>query len=109
MANGYNPQDHRHTPLDHAQVPRRRQGCPISLRLGVADQRWRPNLLPLLHDDLGPPCTSCGRRFRTDNEGRTRKAAHMDWHFYIRQRLAEAKRESQQRSWYVGEADWKHF
>lgn len=68
--------------------------------------RYRPHLVPLLYDDLGPPCTQCGRRFRTDDEGRRRKTAHMDWHFRVHQRIAEAEKRGQHRSWYVGADDW---
>jgi pre-mRNA cleavage complex 2 protein Pcf11 len=68
--------------------------------------RFRPHLLPLLYDDLGPPCTQCGRRFKTDDEGKSRKTAHMDWHFRVHQRIVEAEKRGQHRSWYVDAADW---
>ncbi|OIW27562.1 hypothetical protein CONLIGDRAFT_633920 [Coniochaeta ligniaria NRRL 30616] len=70
------------------------------------NQRYRPHLVPLLYDDLGPPCTQCGRRFRTDEEGRRKKTAHMDWHFRVHQRIAEAEKRGQHRSWYVDADDW---
>lgn len=54
-----------------------------------------------MYDDLGPPCAQCGRRFRTDEEGRAKKTAHMDWHFRIHQRIVEAEKRGQHRSWYV--------
>ena len=69
-------------------------------------KQFRPHLLPLLYDDLGPPCTQCGRRFRTDDAGRAAKTAHMDWHFRVHQRIVEAERRGQHRSWYVDQADW---
>ncbi|KAB5585878.1 hypothetical protein GE09DRAFT_42926 [Coniochaeta sp. 2T2.1] len=70
-------------------------------------KKFRPHLIPLLHDDLGPPCTQCGRRFRTDTDaGRRKKTAHMDWHFRVHQRIAEAEKRGQHRSWYVDADDW---
>ncbi|KAK4186088.1 protein PCF11 [Podospora australis] len=67
---------------------------------------YRPHLAPLILDALGPPCTQCGRRFRTDEQGRRKKTAHMDWHFRVHQRVAEAERRGQHRSWFVDEMDW---
>ncbi|OAA66469.1 mRNA cleavage factor complex component [Niveomyces insectorum RCEF 264] len=52
--------------------------------------------------------SGCGRRFRTDDAGRAAKTAHMDWHFRVHQRIAEAEKRGQHRSWYVDQADWIH-
>ncbi|CAK7198933.1 mRNA 3' end processing factor [Sporothrix eucalyptigena] len=71
-------------------------------------KQFRPHLLPLMYDNLGPPCTQCGRRFRTDDAGRAAKTAHMDWHFRVHQRIVEAEKRGQHRSWYVDQADWIH-
>lgn len=60
-------------------------------------------MIAQLHEDLGPPCTQCGRRFKTDEEGRRKKTAHMDWHFRVHQRITEAEKRGQHRSWYVDE------
>lgn len=68
--------------------------------------RFRPDVINKLYDDLGPPCTQCGRRFRTDEEGRKKKTAHMDWHFKVHQRSAEAEKRGTHRSWYVDLQDW---
>ncbi|CAM1509311.1 Fc.00g030500.m01.CDS01 [Cosmosporella sp. VM-42] len=65
-----------------------------------------PKLLSGLYDDLGPPCSQCGRRFRTDEEGRKKKTAHMDWHFRVHQRSNEAEKRGMHRSWYVDQRDW---
>jgi pre-mRNA cleavage complex 2 protein Pcf11 len=59
-----------------------------------------------LHENLGPACTQCGRRFRTDEEGRRKKTAHMDWHFRVHQRIAEYEKRGQYRSPFVDEIDW---
>ncbi|KAJ4307132.1 mRNA 3' end processing factor [Collariella sp. IMI 366227] len=64
---------------------------------------FRPYLIPQLYEDLGPPCTQCGRRFKTDDEGRRKKTAHMDWHFRVHQRMTDAEKRGQHRSWYVDE------
>ncbi|GAB1312995.1 mRNA 3' end processing factor [Madurella fahalii] len=78
-----------------------------SLQLKPASLKiFRPHLIAQLHEDLGPPCTQCGRRFKTDEEGRRKKTAHMDWHFRVHQRITEAEKRGQHRSWYVDELDW---
>ncbi|KAK3397216.1 hypothetical protein B0T20DRAFT_252128 [Sordaria brevicollis] len=65
-----------------------------------------PHFINRLHEDLGPPCTQCGRRFGTDDEGRRKKTAHMDWHFRVHQRVTDAERRGQHRSWWVEQSDW---
>ncbi|KAH7149857.1 hypothetical protein B0J13DRAFT_522938 [Dactylonectria estremocensis] len=69
-------------------------------------QPFHPSLLSRLYDELGPPCTQCGRRFKTDAEGRKKKTAHMDWHFRVHQRSNEAEKRGTHRSWYVDQHDW---
>ncbi|KAF4465149.1 mRNA cleavage factor complex component Pcf11 [Fusarium albosuccineum] len=69
-------------------------------------QPVHPSLIAQLYDDLGPPCTQCGRRFRTDEEGRKKKTAHMDWHFRVHQRTTEAEKRGMHRSWYVDQREW---
>jgi len=71
------------------------------MRLLTMSARFRPHLLPLIYEELGPPCTQCGRRFKTDEEGKKKKTAHMDWHFRVHQRIAEAEKRGQHRSWYL--------
>ncbi|KAI9647520.1 mRNA 3' end processing factor [Ciborinia camelliae] len=73
---------------------------PASLKM------FRPHLISSLYENLGAPCTQCGRRFQSDAEGRKKKTAHMDWHFRVHQRMAEAEKRGQHRSWYVDELDW---
>lgn len=68
--------------------------------------RFRPHLVPLLFESLGTQCTQCGRRFKNDAEGKTKKTAHMDWHFKVNQRIAEADKAGQNRGWLVDEQDW---
>ncbi|KAK4146521.1 uncharacterized protein C8A04DRAFT_34975 [Dichotomopilus funicola] len=76
-------------------------------QLGAASLKtFRPHAVFRLYDDLGPPCSQCGRRFRTDDEGRRKKTAHMDWHFRVHQRMNDAEKRGQHRSWYVDELDW---
>lgn len=66
--------------------------------------RPRPHLLPSLYQALGLPCSQCGRRFSSDEEGKKKKTAHMDWHFRVHQRMIEAEKRGQHRSWYVDQA-----
>ncbi|KAK4156675.1 protein PCF11 [Chaetomidium leptoderma] len=69
---------------------------------------FRPHLIAQLHENLGAPCTQCGRRFQGDADGRRKKTLHMDWHFRVHQRMADAEKRGQHRSWYVDELDWIH-
>ncbi|KAM4066877.1 mRNA cleavage factor complex component Pcf11 [Hirsutella rhossiliensis] len=69
-------------------------------------QQFHPEAVAALYEDLGPPCTQCGRRFKTDAEGKKKKMAHMDWHFRVHQRSTEAERRGTHRSWYVDQQDW---
>ncbi|KAK3386935.1 hypothetical protein B0H63DRAFT_143099 [Podospora didyma] len=69
-------------------------------------KQFRPLLAFQTHDGLGTPCTQCGRRFQSNEDGRRKKTAHMDWHFRVHQRIAEAEKRGQHRSWYVDEMDW---
>ncbi|KAK8107755.1 mRNA cleavage factor complex component Pcf11 [Apiospora kogelbergensis] len=69
-------------------------------------KQLRPQLIPFLFDSLGTPCTQCGRRFKNDADGKKKKTAHMDWHFKVNQRIAEADKAGQNRGWLVDEQDW---
>ncbi|CAJ2511570.1 Uu.00g071950.m01.CDS01 [Anthostomella pinea] len=69
-------------------------------------KQFRPQLLPFLFEAQGPQCTQCGRRFARDEKGKRKKTAHMDWHFKVNQRIAEAEKRGQHRSWLVDEVDW---
>ncbi|PKS06968.1 hypothetical protein jhhlp_005564 [Lomentospora prolificans] len=80
---------------------------PNALSWNVASlQVVRPYLFPALYGELGPQCSQCGRRFKTDAEGKRKKTAHMDWHFRVRQRMIEAEKRGQYRSHYVPKSDW---
>ena len=70
---------------------------------GAKYDRFRPHLISRLYERLGAPCTTCGRRYKTDEEGKKKKAAHMDWHFMVNHGMAEAQSRGQHRSWYVDE------
>ena len=63
----------------------------------------RPHLVSLLYEGQPNQCASCGRRFLNTDEGKRKKAAHLDWHFKVNQRMAEAVKRGQNRSWYVDE------
>ncbi|KAH0564810.1 hypothetical protein GP486_001799 [Trichoglossum hirsutum] len=66
----------------------------------------RPHLISLLYEGQPNQCASCGRRFLSTDEGKKKKAAHLDWHFKVNQRMAEAVKRGQNRSWYVDEMEW---
>ncbi|PQE22803.1 hypothetical protein CJF30_00008397 [Rutstroemia sp. NJR-2017a BBW] len=83
-----------------AEIPNDVVLKPASLKM------FRPHLISNLYEKLGAPCTQCGRRFQADEEGRKKKVAHLDWHFRVNQRMVEAEKRGQHRSWYVDELDW---
>jgi len=60
----------------------------------------------MLNETLPNQCPSCARRFQSSEQGRREKAAHLDWHFRVHQRLADSASRGQNRSWYVDEEDW---
>ncbi|KAI9811022.1 MAG: Phosphate metabolism transcription protein [Thelocarpon impressellum] len=66
----------------------------------------RPHLISTLYEAQPNQCTICGRRFLATDEGRSKKASHLDWHFRVNLRMADAAKRGQNRSWYVDEMDW---
>ncbi|RFN52576.1 hypothetical protein FIE12Z_3159 [Fusarium flagelliforme] len=76
------------------------------INVAALKQPCQPSLIRQLHNDLGQPCTQCGRRFRDDEAGKKKKIAHMDWHFRVHQRTNEAEKRGMHRSWYVDQSEW---
>ncbi|KAJ5216454.1 mRNA cleavage factor complex component Pcf11 [Penicillium cinerascens] len=66
----------------------------------------RITLVVSLYEAKPNRCGTCGRRFPATDEGREKKARHLDWHFKTNQRMADATKRAQTRSWYVDERDW---
>ncbi|KAL8936920.1 MAG: hypothetical protein Q9211_003957 [Gyalolechia sp. 1 TL-2023] len=67
----------------------------------------RPHLIKARLFDARPnQCSTCAQRFLATEEGKKKKARHMDWHFRTNQRLADSAKRIQSRSWYVDEMDW---
>ncbi|KAI4153992.1 MAG: hypothetical protein L6R39_001469 [Caloplaca ligustica] len=67
----------------------------------------RPHLIQAKLFDARPnQCSTCGQRFLATEEGKKKKARHLDWHFRTNQRLADSAKRIQSRSWYVEEMDW---
>ncbi|KAL8925934.1 MAG: hypothetical protein Q9208_003247 [Pyrenodesmia sp. 3 TL-2023] len=67
----------------------------------------RPQLVEAKLFDARPnQCSTCGQRFLATEEGKKKKARHLDWHFRTNQRLADSAKRIQSRSWYVDEMDW---
>ena len=65
--------------------------------------RPRPGLISGLYETKSNRCGTCGRRFYATEEGKEKKARHLDWHFKTNQRMADAAKRAQNRSWYVDE------
>ncbi|KKZ59181.1 hypothetical protein EMCG_05428 [[Emmonsia] crescens] len=66
----------------------------------------RPNLISSLYEEKPNRCGTCGRRFQPDDQGKEKKARHLDWHFKTNQRMTEASKRGQSRSWYLDEREW---
>lgn len=66
----------------------------------------RQALIASLYEARPNRCGTCGRRFFETEEGKEKKARHLDWHFKTNQRMADAAKRAQNRSWYVDERDW---
>jgi pre-mRNA cleavage complex 2 protein Pcf11 len=63
----------------------------------------RVALVVSLYEAKPNRCGTCGRRFPSTQEGKEKKARHLDWHFKTNQRMSEAAKRAQTRSWYVDE------
>ncbi|MCJ1477354.1 hypothetical protein MMC13_006025 [Lambiella insularis] len=66
----------------------------------------RPYLVSKIYEARPNQCFTCGRRFLVTEDGRSKKARHLDWHFRTNQRLADSAKKGQSRSWYVDELEW---
>lgn len=66
----------------------------------------RPHLISNFLNARPNQCSTCGKRFTSDELGREKKARHLDWHFKTKARMLEAEKRGQNRSWYVDEREW---
>ncbi|EXJ93306.1 hypothetical protein A1O1_01698 [Capronia coronata CBS 617.96] len=66
----------------------------------------RPHLISSFLNSRPNQCSTCGKRFMSDENGRAKKARHLDWHFKTKARMLEAEKRGQNRSWYVDEREW---
>ncbi|RJE19246.1 hypothetical protein PHISCL_08413 [Aspergillus sclerotialis] len=79
----------------------------VSVQMNTASIKIpRHALISSLYEARSNRCGTCGRRFFATEEGKEKKAHHLDWHFKTNQRMAEAAKRAQNRSWYVDERDW---
>lgn len=70
-------------------------------------KHFRPELVHALYDAQPNQCSTCGRRFLATDEGRAKKARHLDWHFRTNQRMADASiSRGAHRDWYPTELEW---
>ncbi|KXT05937.1 hypothetical protein AC578_354 [Pseudocercospora eumusae] len=68
---------------------------------------FRPELVFALYDAQPNQCSTCGRRFLATEEGREKKALHLDWHFRTNQRIADPNlNRGHHRNWYIDEMEW---
>ncbi|OAL26076.1 hypothetical protein AYO22_04490 [Fonsecaea multimorphosa] len=66
----------------------------------------RPQMIAIFLNARPNQCSTCGRRFTSDEAGKEKKARHLDWHFKTKARMLEAEKRGQNRSWYVDEREW---
>ncbi|OAP57877.1 hypothetical protein AYL99_08615 [Fonsecaea erecta] len=66
----------------------------------------RPQMVAIFLNARPNQCSTCGRRFTSDDGGKEKKARHLDWHFKTKARMLEAEKRGQNRSWYVDEREW---
>ncbi|KAI4103245.1 MAG: hypothetical protein LQ339_004348 [Xanthoria mediterranea] len=67
----------------------------------------RPDLVKAKLFDARPnQCSTCAQRFEATEEGKKKKARHLDWHFRTNRRLAESAGAQHNRDWYVDEREW---
>ncbi|KAK5949763.1 mRNA 3' end processing factor [Knufia fluminis] len=66
----------------------------------------RPHLVLKFIHEKPNQCSTCGRRFTSDDTGKAKKEKHLDWHFKTKTRSLEAEQRGQNRSWYVDEHEW---
>ncbi|PWY78412.1 hypothetical protein BO94DRAFT_548654 [Aspergillus sclerotioniger CBS 115572] len=79
----------------------------ISVQMNTASIKIpRQMLISSLYETRSNRCGTCGQRFFATDDGKEKKARHLDWHFRTNQRMSEAARRAQNRSWYVDERDW---
>jgi pre-mRNA cleavage complex 2 protein Pcf11 len=69
----------------------------------------RPHMLAKLYSDKPDQCRQCGRRFAATEDGKKKKAAHLDWHFKTASMIADASNGIINRLPYLDELDWIHF
>ncbi|KAL1306546.1 hypothetical protein AAFC00_005236 [Neodothiora populina] len=87
-------------------APAQTRGTPYISLSAPNLKTFRPELVHSLYEAQPNQCTTCGRRFQATEEGRAKKARHLDWHFRTNQRIAEAVHKGQNRSWYLDEMEW---
>ncbi|EAW07988.1 putative mRNA cleavage factor complex component Pcf11 [Aspergillus clavatus NRRL 1] len=93
-------------PVSMPQVPNS-STMTVNVQMNTASIKIpREGLIASLYEARSNRCGTCGRRFFATEEGKEKKARHLDWHFATNQRMADAARRAQNRSWYVDERDW---
>ncbi|EED15048.1 mRNA cleavage factor complex component Pcf11, putative [Talaromyces stipitatus ATCC 10500] len=96
-----------YTPPASVSTPQNMTDITINVHLSTASIKIpRPVLINSLYDAKSNRCGTCGRRFLTTEEGKQKKARHLDWHFRTNQRMTDSIKRGQNRSWYVDERDW---
>ncbi|KAL8829495.1 MAG: hypothetical protein Q9170_006142 [Blastenia crenularia] len=98
------------TPSMHSAIPARPPLTEIRNDVELNSQSLkferRELIKAKLFDARPNQCSTCGQRFLASEEGKRKKARHLDWHFRTNQRLADSAKRIQSRSWYVDEMDW---
>ncbi|KPI35714.1 uncharacterized protein AB675_1268 [Cyphellophora attinorum] len=93
------------TPLQALTPP----AFPMSVEVSFTSASFkvhRPQMITSFLTARPNQCSTCGRRFTSDESGKERKARHLDSHFKTKARMIEAEKRGQNRSWYVDEREW---
>ncbi|KAL6707127.1 mRNA 3' end processing factor [Coniothyrium glycines] len=80
----------------------------VQIELTTASMKQpRFHLISRLYEAKPNICATCGRRFENTQEGKEKKARHMDWHFKVKD--PDAAKRGVHRSWYIPEKEWIEY
>lgn len=83
------------------------QATPLEIQFTTGSIKVpRPQLVTTFLNARPNQCSTCGKRFTSDDTGKEKKARHLDWHFKTKARMIEAEKRGLNRSWYVDEREW---
>lgn len=90
-------------PPSHSPAPTSSNGAPTISNPRTLSNYYQANI-NMLYKNLPHRCTTCGMRFKTNDE----LSAHLNWHYYDRTLIGRQGAHSQklQRQWYLSAQEW---